>query len=90
MEGAEKEEIMGQCAEMLEEHMSDLTVPRNIKRLVNKVKNELRNGNGSQALRATAVISDLEELAVNPNILSHTRTLVWNLVSQLETVSVEE
>lgn len=90
MEGAEKEEIMGQCAEMLEKHLSDITVPRNIRKSVNKVKNELRNGKGSRAVRATAVISDLEDLAANPNILSHTRTLVWNLVSQLETVSVEE
>ncbi len=31
MEGAEKEEIMGRCAEMLEEHMSDIRVPRNIR-----------------------------------------------------------
>jgi uncharacterized protein (UPF0147 family) len=90
MEGAEKEEIMGRCAEMLEEHLSGITVPRNIRKSVNKVKNELRNGKGSQAVRAAAVISDLEDLAANANILSHTRTLVWNIVSQLETVSVEE
>lgn len=90
MAGAEKKEIMERCAEMLEEHMSDITVPRNIKKSVNKVKNELRNGNGSRAVRATAVISDLEDLAANPNILSHTRTLVWNIVSWLEMVSVEE
>ncbi len=31
MEGAEKEEIMGRCAEMLEEHMCDIRVPRNIR-----------------------------------------------------------
>jgi uncharacterized protein (UPF0147 family) len=31
MQGAEKEEIMGRCAEMLEEHMSGIRVPRNIR-----------------------------------------------------------
>nr|CBH37147.1 hypothetical protein BSM_06240 [uncultured archaeon] len=31
MDGAEKEEIMGRCAEMLEELMSDIMVPRNIR-----------------------------------------------------------
>ena len=31
MEGAEKEEILGRCAEMLEEHMTDISVPRNIR-----------------------------------------------------------
>lgn len=31
MERAEKEEIMGRCAEMLEEHMSDVMVSRNIR-----------------------------------------------------------
>ncbi|HID20689.1 MAG TPA: hypothetical protein EYP28_07150 [Methanophagales archaeon] len=90
MEGAEKEEIMERCAEMLEKHMRDITVPKKIRKSVNRVKYKLLNGNESRAVRATAVISDLEVLTTNPNIPSHTRTLVWSIVSQLETVSVEE
>ncbi|MCK4475750.1 MAG: UPF0147 family protein [Methanophagales archaeon] len=87
---AEKEEIVKKCTAMLEKMMQDITVPRNIRKSVSRVKNELLNGDESLAVRAAAVISELEELSNNPNIPSHTRTLVWSIVSQLETVSVEE
>ena len=87
---AEKEEVVKKCADILEGMMSDSTVPRNIRKSTIEVKNKLLDSDESLAVRATAVISDLEELATNPNIPSHTRTLVWSIVSQLETVSVEE
>ncbi len=89
MEGGDKEEIIKKCTEMLEKMIGDTTVPRNIRKSVSEVKNKLLNGDKSLAVRAAAVISDLEELTTNPNIPSHTRTLVWSIVSQLETVSVE-
>jgi uncharacterized protein (UPF0147 family) len=90
MEEAEKEEIVKKCTEMLEGMMTDSTVPRNVRKSVIAVKNKLLNSGGSLAVRVTAVISDLEDLTTNPNIPPHTRTLVWSIVSQLETVSVDE
>jgi uncharacterized protein (UPF0147 family) len=90
MDGVEKEEIVKKCAEMLENMLRDITIPKNIRRSASKVMNKLRNGNESLAVRAAAAVSELEELTNNPNIPSHTRTLVWSIVGQLETVSVEE
>ena len=90
MEGADKEEIMKKCIEMLDEMMGDITVPRNIRRSASEVKNKLLNGDESLAVRVARVISDLDELTASLNIPSHTRALVWSIVSQLETISVEE
>jgi uncharacterized protein (UPF0147 family) len=90
MEVAEKEEIVQRCVEMLEEIISDITVPRNLRRSTGNLKDKLLNGDASLAVRVAAVISDLDELTANPNIPSHTRALVWSIVSQLETISVED
>jgi uncharacterized protein (UPF0147 family) len=90
MDRTEKEEIAKKCTWMLEKMMKDVAVPRNIRKSASKVKNKLLNGDESLAVRAAAVISDLEELANNPNIPSHMRTLIWSIVSQLEIISVEE
>ncbi|MEA2074947.1 MAG: UPF0147 family protein [Euryarchaeota archaeon] len=90
MEVADKEEIVKRCAEMFEEIIGDITVPRNIRRSTSEVKDKLLNGDESLAVRVAAVISDLDELATNQNIPSHTRALVWSIVSQLETIAVED
>ncbi len=90
MDRAEREEIVKKCTEMLENMLHDITIPRNIRRSASEIKNKLLDGNESLAVRAAAAVSELEELTNNPNIPSHTRTLVWSIVSQLETVSVEE
>ena len=90
MDRAEKEEIVKKCAELLEQMMKDTTVPRNVRKSASAVKNKLLNGDESLAMRAAAAVSDLEVLTNNPNIPSHIRTLVWGIVGQLETVSVEE
>lgn len=90
MKVADKEEIVKKCTEMLDEMMEDITVPRNIRRSTSKVKNKLLNGDDPLAVRVATVISDLDELTTNPNIPSHTRALVWSLVSQLETIAVDE
>jgi len=90
MEGTEKEELVKKCTEMLEKVIHDTTVPRNIKKSVSEVTNELLNGDESLAVRAATAVSELEELTNKQNIPSHTRTQVWNIMSQLETISVEE
>lgn len=90
MDVADKEEIVKKCTEMLEEMMGDITVPRNIRKATSEVKNKLLNGDESLAVRVATVISDLDELTANPNIPSHTRALVWSIVSQLETISVDD
>ncbi|MCW3133584.1 MAG: UPF0147 family protein [Methanophagales archaeon] len=90
MDRVEKEEVVKKCTEMLENMLRDITIPRNIRKSAGEVKNKLLNGDESLAVRAAAAVSELEGLTNNPNIPAHTRTLVWSIVSQLETVSVEE
>ncbi|HNR58723.1 MAG: UPF0147 family protein [Methanothrix sp.] len=83
------ENVIKQCVEVLERIMSDDTVPRNIRRSADSVKSTLLNDQDSEAIRAASAISILDEISNDPNIPLHTRTLIWNVASQLETIPVE-
>ncbi|MEA2045454.1 MAG: UPF0147 family protein [Euryarchaeota archaeon] len=83
------ENVIKQCVEVLERVIGDDTVPRNIRRSAENVRNILLNDKDSKAVRAASAISVLDEISNDPNIPLHTRTLVWNVASQLETIPVD-
>lgn len=83
------EAVIKQCVDVLARIKDDDTVPRNIRRSADSVKNILLNSKESPAVRAASSISILDEISNDPNIPLHTRTLIWNIASQLETISVE-
>jgi uncharacterized protein (UPF0147 family) len=83
------EAVIKQCVEVLSRIKDDDTVPRNIRRSADSVKNILLNAKESPAVRAASSISILDEISNDPNIPLHTRTLIWNIASQLETISVD-
>lgn len=86
----DENKIVTECAEMLEEIINDTTTPKNIRKSVRNVKSELLGGKESLAMRAATAISTLIEMSNDPNIPFHSRTLIWNIVSQLEKISVEK
>ncbi len=77
-----------QCVEVLERIMSDDAVPRNIRRSAENVKAILLDESVNEAVKAASAISILDEISNDPNIPLHTRTLIWNVASQLETIPV--
>jgi uncharacterized protein len=83
------EAVIKQCVDVLSRIKDDDTVPRNIRRSADSVKNILLDNKESPAVRAASSISILDEISNDPNIPLHTRTLIWNIASQLETISVE-
>jgi uncharacterized protein (UPF0147 family) len=64
----------------------DTTVPRNIRRAASEAKNALLNKNNDAMVRASTAISILDEISNDPNMPVHTRTLIWNAISILETI----
>jgi hypothetical protein len=82
--------IPEEVLEVLDRIMQDDTVPRNIRKISGEIKENLLHGEGSLAIKASSAISILEELSSDPNIHMHVRTLIWNLSSQLERISVED
>ena len=62
----------------------DGSIPRNIRRGAEEVKHMLLNKSDPLDVRVASATSRLDELANDPNIPLHGRTLIWNIMSRLE------
>ena len=62
----------------------DNSIPRNIRREAEEVKKTLLNNEGPLDVRVATATARLDELANDPNIPLHGRTLIWNIMSRLE------
>ncbi len=75
-----------QVVDVLEQLAEDTSVPRNIRRGASDAKTRLLKTNEPLDVRVAGAISIMDDLANDPNIPLHGRTLIWNIISQLETV----
>jgi len=75
-----------QIMEVLDQLAEDTSVPRNIRRGATEAKERLSRKVEALDVRSASAIMILDELANDPNIPLHGRTLIWNIISQLETV----
>jgi uncharacterized protein (UPF0147 family) len=80
------DEKLKQISQILDQLAEDSSVPRNIRRGAGEAKNLLLNSKDALDLRVASAIFILDDLANDPNIPLHGRTLIWNVISQLETV----
>lgn len=82
-------DIIRQCIDVLDRIINDDSVPRNIRRSADIIKNILANEKEPMPMRAAMVISNLDEIGNDPNVPIHTRTLIWGLSSRLESIPVD-
>ncbi len=65
----------------------DNSIPRNIRRGAEEVKTLLLNDNDELDVRVATASSRLDDMANDPNIPLHGRTLIWNIMSVLEEIA---
>jgi len=75
-----------QIMDVLDQIAEDTSIPRNIRRGAVDAKARLTKKDEALDLRVTSAIMLMDDLANDPNIPLHGRTLIWNIISQLETV----
>lgn len=76
-----------QIIDILEILAEDTSVPRNIRKGASDAKIKLMDNKEALDVRATSAMIILDDLANDPNIPLHGRTLIWNAISQLEMIS---
>ncbi|MDW8072722.1 MAG: UPF0147 family protein [Nitrososphaerota archaeon] len=86
MSGASWEEKRQRIVQILETVANDMTMPRNVRRTVKEVSQELFNEKYSPAVRAANAIEKIEEIISDSNIPSFARTQLWLAISLLETI----
>ena len=82
----DSETKLKQVIEILDQLSEDTSVPRNIRRGAADSKERLLRAADALDVRCASAIFILDELANDPNIPIHARTLIWNIISQLETI----
>jgi len=78
-----------QVIDTLDNLAEDTSVPRNIRKGATDAKARLMDTKNAMDVRATSAIIILDDLANDPNIPLHGRTLIWNIISQLEVLSAQ-
>jgi hypothetical protein len=76
-----------QLAAVMDQLIEDTSVPRNIRRGADSAKKALLNKTNALDVRISSAVSVLDELANDPNIPLHGRTIIWNIISGLETIA---
>lgn len=64
----------------------DTSVPRNIRRAASEAREALLKKEDDPVVRAASARIIMEEISNDPNMPVHTRTMIWNALSILETV----
>jgi uncharacterized protein (UPF0147 family) len=82
----DNETKLKQIIDVLDQLAEDTSVPRNIRRGATSAKERLLQSKEALDVRAASAIFILDELANDPNIPLHGRTLIWNIISQLEMI----
>jgi len=86
---SKKEDIIKECADAIEKIMMDTSVPKNIRRVVSEVRSNILDESKEVSMKSTTAISMLEDISNDPNMPLPTRTKIWEIISRLETISVD-
>jgi len=82
----EYEERIKQALVILGQISEDTTTPRNIRRAAKESMDALQVTEYTPAVRASNVISILDEILQDPNMPPYTRVRLWNVMSLLEAI----
>ena len=81
-----KEQIIEEVCDMLEYIAENTSVPRNIRETASQSCEILEEGIGEESIRINTVIGNLDNISNDPNIPLHARTMVWEILSKLESI----
>jgi len=81
-------DIFNEVSEILKHIMENPSVPRNIRRTADESNTILNNEDDDETVRVSEVISRLDEISNDPNIPIHARTLIWEVLSKLESIKI--
>jgi uncharacterized protein (UPF0147 family) len=86
---SEKDKLYQEIVDMMENLAEDTSLPRNIRRGITNAREILTKNDQALDVRIASAIFALDEIANDPNIPVHGRTMVYMIMSKLETLSKE-
>lgn len=82
--GYDVKQRLNQVIDVLDQLSEDTSVPRNIRRGATEAKGRLNQDGEAMDVRVAGAIGKLDDLANDPNIPMHGRTVIYRIISELE------
>ena len=79
-------EFLNNAMSTLNQIATNPSTPRNIRKNIADLIEELKSGEYSISVRAVNTISLLDDVTQDPNLPSYVRTSLWQAVSTLESI----
>lgn len=77
-------ESLNAAIETLDQVAANPSTPKNIRKKISDLANELKSEEFSMSVRASNAISLLDDITQDPNMPSYVRVTLWQSVSTLE------
>ena len=77
-----------QISEFLDQLLADTSVPRNVRAAIARAKEKLA-AKEPDNMRVSGAIYALDEVSNDINLPMHGRTMIWNILSELEAMKNE-
>jgi len=79
-------EFLNNALSTLDQIATNPSTPKNIRKDIANITEELKSDEYSVAVRAANTISALDDITQDPNLPSYVRTSLWQAVSTLESI----
>ena len=79
-------EFLNNSVSTLDQIATNLSTPKNIRKNITDLIEELKSDEYSVSVRAANTISLLDDVTQDPNVPSYVRTSLWQAVSTLESI----
>ena len=79
-------QTIDEVSEILEYIMENNSVPRNIREAAQESNTLLKDESQDQSVKISTVLTKLDEISNDHNIPVHARTLIWEVLSKLESI----
>ena len=79
-------EFLNNSVSTLDQIATNPSTPKNIRKNIADIVEQLKSGEDSVSVRAANTISLLDDVTQDPNLPSYVRTSLWQAVSTLESI----
>ena len=79
-------EFLNNSVSTLDQIATNLSTPKNIRKNIANIVEQLKSDEYSISVRAANTISSLDDVTQDPNMPSYVRTSLWQAVSTLESI----
>ena len=88
-DSSQHKEKIEQIVSFIDALVKDNSVPRNVRATLGDARDKLTEPNEEIGTRISGAVYALDEVSNDINIPMHARTMVWNILSELEALKEE-